>query len=141
MARKKLKLTARRRRPTLGLALAVFVVACGVILLIASALDRGGGESGQTAAVKKLRRAASNVKDVVADTDRVLGEVEGARNALEATDYGQARQYLQSAQDGLNDLGSRLDSVHSALEQLARSPEISQLPAATSVAVAGENQR
>ncbi len=128
MARRKMKLATKPARPTVRLALAAFAIVCGVILLVTGARNRGGEGSEESAASRKLRQTAGEVRSVLADAEQLLGEVENARNAVEATDYGQVRLHLLRVEDGLNDLGARLDGVRSTLEQLAGSSEISRLP-------------
>lgn len=123
MARRRTKLGTTTSRPTVRLALAAFAIICGVILLITSARERGE-PARQSAASRKLHQTAGKVTGVLNHAERLLDEVENARNAVEATDYGQVRVHLLRVQDGLNDLGQRMDEVRATLEKLADSSEI-----------------
>ncbi len=140
MARNRNKFSNPRRRPVLGRALALFVILCGVVVLLAS-LNDSGQHKGESPAVTRLRQTSGSVSTALATTRKILEQVKDARYALESTDYGTARQQLQQVTEDLAAVSERLQSVRNALDQLARSPEATQLPAEDPTAFAGPNER
>ena len=128
------------RRPVLGRALALFVILCGVVVLLAS-LHGPARRPGEPPAETRLRQTSGSVGTALATTRKLQDQVEQARNALEATDYGRARQHLQQVSSDLAAMRQRLQSVRSALDQLARSPGATQLPAEDPDTAAGPNER
>lgn len=102
--------------PVFRIALALFVVLCGGILLLASWRKSGGDSEPQESALEqRMRSAATSVSSIASDSRAAGSELEAARNALEAMDYGRSRRHMENAEEALDDLAERLDSVGSML--------------------------
>ena len=113
--------------PLFKIALALFVVICGGILLLASwrKVDHNPGKQ-ESAVERQLRSAASRVAKIASDSRAASAELGSARNALEAMDYGRTRLHLHNAEEALTDLADRLDAVGSMLRNSAPPAEAPQ---------------
>jgi hypothetical protein len=115
MRRSRHNFARRQSPPIFRIALALFAVVCGAVLLLAS--WRKGGDSGdrESALEQRMRSAASQVYQIADESRAAIGEVEAARNALEAMDYGRSRRLMQNAEDALDGMAARLDTVGAML--------------------------
>ena len=106
-------------RPVFKIALALFVIVCGGILLLASWRKGGGGSEQDSALEQRIRSAARRVSNIASESRAASSEVESAKNALEAMDYGRSRRHMQNAEETLDGLADRLDAVGSMLRNRA----------------------
>ncbi len=108
------KLT-RGRSPLFKIALALFLVVCGGILLLASWRKGGGGSEPDPALEARMRSAAQRVYNIASEAIAASAEVEAANSALDAMDYGRSRRHMQNATEALDNLAERLDGVGAML--------------------------